>query len=443
LTFHAVTMAIVISNAWLVDIDPPAARRGGLRIEGSTIAQVSEDPAAGPGDEVVDAGGAVVMPGLVNGHMHLYSALAVGMPPPRTPPACFREILESVWWRLDRALDLPLCEISAAAGGIEALRCGVTTLIDHHASPSAIEGSLDAIESGLRQTGMRGVLCYETTDRNGSEGRDAGLAENERYLKLCEKRQDGRFAAMVGAHAAFTLSDESLAAVGGLAKRCGVGVHMHVAEDPCDAAICRERYGAGLVDRLERAGVLAVRSLLAHGTHLSDDDLRRVNSSPVLVAHNPRSNMNNAVGYAPVGKIHRPVLLGTDGIGSDMLAELQTAWFKSRDAHAGLTPADCVALLAQSARTAGERLGVELGRLKRGAAADIVLTDYTPSTALTSDNVPGHLIFGMSSRHVRSVMVGGQWRLRDRQLLDIDEPALRAHAASEVKRLRAAMQELD
>jgi len=220
-------MSIVIRNALLVSIDPLDARPGELRIEGGDITAVGPTVPHERSDEVVDAGGAVVCPGMVNGHMHLYSALAVGMPPPRATPTTFHEILAHVWWRLDRTLDLPLCEMSALIGGIEALRCGTTALIDHHASPSAIAGSLDAIESGLDRVGVRGVLCYETTDRNGTEGRDAGLAENEHYLNRCAGTRSGRFAGMAGGHAAFTMSDESLAESAALAKRYNVGVHLH------------------------------------------------------------------------------------------------------------------------------------------------------------------------------------------------------------------------
>ena len=435
-------MPVVIRDAWLMDIDPPHARYGALRIDGQQITAVGPQVNPQPGDEVVDAGGAVVLPGLVNGHAHLYSALAVGMPPPQQAPSTFHQILERVWWRLDRALDLPLVEMSASIGAIDALRSGTTTLIDHHASPSAIDGSLDAIEAGLSAAGLRGLLCYETTDRNGRPGRDAGLAENERYHRRCLARQDQRFGAMAGAHAAFTLSDESLAAIADLAKRFGSGVHIHVAEDPCDAAICRDQYGADLVDRLDRSGVLAVPSILAHATHLAPTDLARINHTPIVLAHNPRSNMNNAVGYAPLPRSTRPVLLGTDGLGSDMLAELAAAWFKARDAHAGLTPADCVAMLAASARKASELLGIELGRLTAAAAADLVLTDYMPATPLNDDNVGGHLIFGLSGRGPRSVMVAGQWRLRNREVVGADEAHLRHQALRQARRLWSRMGEM-
>ena len=436
-------MSIVIRNALCVDIDPPQVRPAEIRIVGQRISEITEHVSAEAGDEVLDAGGAVVMPGLVNGHAHLYAALAAGMPAPSKSPSNFVQILQKVWWRLDRALDEESVEISGGIGALDALHSGTTTVIDHHASPNTITGSLDRIEAGINRIGLRGVLCYETTDRNGTSGRDAALAENERYAKRCAKRADGMFAAMIGAHAAFTMSDESLAAVADLAKRYGLGVHIHVAEDAADAKTCKEKYKTDLLDRLDLAGVLSVPSLLGHGTNLADRGLVRLNDSPVLFAHNPRSNMNNAVGYAPIAKIRRPVLLGTDGIGSDILAELQSAWFKSRDAKADITPERFVDMLAESARQASRMLSIELGKLTPGAAADILLTDYVPATPMTADNLANHLVFAMSSRQVRSVMIAGQWRLFDRHLVGMDEAQLRHRACETAKRLWNRMSELD
>ncbi|MEO7554977.1 MAG: amidohydrolase family protein, partial [Acidimicrobiales bacterium] len=218
--------------------------------------------------------------GLVCGHHHLYSSLARGMPAPDRPPVGFLEILEAIWWRLDRALDLDLVRASARLGALEALESGTTAIVDHHSSPNAIEGSLDVIAEACAEVGVRVACCYETTDRNGLDGAKAGLAENERFL-----RAGGR--GYVGAHAAFTLSDETLEAVAGLAADLGVGVHVHVAEDVSDA-------GAGA-----RWAPHANDSwLLAHGVHLD-----RV--LPGTVAHNPRSNLNNAVGYGRPARFPR------------------------------------------------------------------------------------------------------------------------------------------
>jgi len=468
-------MPITLTNAIIVNLDPLCVTLGTVRIEGETIAEVGPNIAAQGGDEIVDCRGAVIMPGLVNGHTHLYSALACGMPPPARPPTNFHEILQHVWWRLDRALDAESIEMSGTIGALDALHCGTTTLIDHHASPNCIAGSLDLIEHGIDAVGLRAVLCYETTDRNGPDGATAGIEENRRYLgkrqnvemsrrrnaATCsagapssakQRRGDGRFAAMVGAHAAFTLTDASLKACADLAAEFQTGVHIHVAEDPCDDRLCREQYGASLVDRLEKCGIIdgalagkpsaapvARASIFAHGAHLSPDDAERLSAQLAAVAHNPRSNMNNHVGHAPIAHMTN-VLLGTDGIGSDMFTEAKHAWFKACDARVALSPADVIAMLAHAARVAGKMLGKTLDRLAPGAAADVVITDYRPATPLDTTNAAGHLIFALGPQHVRHVLIGGTWTLRDRTPTRLDEAAMRERAIPMTQTLWTRMQ---
>ncbi len=421
-------MATILTNAILADIDPIRIEHGELRIDGATIAERGPSVSRKQGDEAVDCGGCVVLPGLVNGHTHLYSALAVGMPLPPKTPRNFHEILKFVWWRLDQALDAESIETSARIGALAALRCGTTTLIDHHASPNHIAGSLDLIERALGDVGVRGVLCYETTDRHGPAGCDAGIEENRRYLHACVSRTGGQFAGLVGAHASFTLEDASLDRLAALALECDSGVHIHVAEDPCDEADCRRRFNRSLIDRLAEFALLRPHTVFAHGTHLDADAIARVNDAGLTMAHNPRSNMNNAVGYAPVASFQCPVMLGTDGIGSDLFAEAKAAWYVSRHAQAGLAPNDLIAMIAASARRASRSLGVTLGKLEPGAAADIVVTHYRPFTPLTSDNLAGHFIFGLAANHVRGVLVGGQWKLRDGEVLSCDATATRLSA---------------
>ncbi|MEK6675515.1 MAG: amidohydrolase family protein [Planctomycetota bacterium] len=441
-------MGIVLTNALLVDIDPLRVDACELRIDGGRIVARNARIATEPGDEIVNCGGGVILPGLVNGHTHLYSALAVGMPAPANTPRNFLEILKFVWWRLDQALDVESIVVSARIGAIQALRCGTTTFIDHHASPNCISGSLDLIERGISEVGLRGVMCYETTDRHGRLGRKAGLDENRRYLDKCRNSRDGRFAAMVGAHASFTLEDDSLDALTDMAVSFDTGVHIHVAEDPCDDEDARSRRqpndahavsSHALIDRLERHGLLRSKSILAHGTHLTSESVARLNEAGVTLAHNARSNMNNAVGYAPMAAFCCPVMLGTDGIGGDMFAEAKAAWMISRHQKAGLTPVDIVAMLANSARRASQALGVTLGKLEVGAAADVVITDYVSFTPLTTENLTGHLLFGLFSNHVRSVIVNGVWRLRDGWLVDLD---LAAECNSAVQAARSLWQRM-
>src|SRR5689334_21187829 len=220
-------MPTFFRDALLIQLAPPRVESGNLRVADGKIVGVGAEVAAASGDEIVDCGGAVLMPGLVNGHIHLYSALAAGMPAPPRAPRNFHEILMFIWWRLDRAHTLESVEMSGLIGALAAVRCGTTTLIDHHASPDAIDGSLSALENGIATVGCRCVTCYEVTDRNRADEAKAGLAENERYARECQKRSDGRFAGMVGAHASFTMEEESLRDCVELARRLNVGVHIH------------------------------------------------------------------------------------------------------------------------------------------------------------------------------------------------------------------------
>ncbi|MHC4064799.1 MAG: amidohydrolase family protein [Planctomycetota bacterium] len=424
---------VTLTNAILLDLDPPRACPGGVRVEGGQIAAVGDAAVPAGAEAIHDCGGAVVLPGLVNAHTHLYSALAVGMPPPAEPPQNFLEILQRVWWKLDLALDERAIEASAVIGAIEALRCGTTTLIDHHASPNCVGGSLDLVERGLERAGLRGVLCYEVTDRHGPDGRRAGLNETARYLDRCTRRGDGRFAGLVGAHALFTLEDSALDALAELTREFDTGLHIHLAEDACDEEACNAEHQMFLLDRLKAHGLLQPAALFAHGTHVGDDDIMALSRTGCTVVHNSRSNMNNSVGHAPVHRLlgSVPLALGTDGIGSDMLAEAKAAYFKAHDQGISLGPAHVVAMLAASARRASQALDTPLGRLEAGYAADLVVTDYVPPTPITDDNAPGHALFGLDARHVKDVMIGGQWRLKDRRVVGLDEAAER-RAASEV-----------
>jgi cytosine/adenosine deaminase-related metal-dependent hydrolase len=336
-------------------------------------------------------------PGLVCGHHHLYSSLARGMPGPPRRPTGFADILELVWWRLDRALDLELVRWSSLLGAVEALEAGTTAIVDHHSSPEAIDGSLDVIASACAEVGVRVTCCYEVSDRGGPDRAKAGLAENERFL-----RSGGR--GLVGAHACFTLGDETLDAVAGLAGDLGVGVHIHVAEDRVDA-------GAGA--RLE--GLAGDDWLLAHCVHLD-----RVLAGTVL--HSPRSNLHNAVGYGRPGRFPR-VALGTDGIGADMLEEFRLAFVAARADDVTASPGTAWRWLE-----AGRGLVPEVG-------GDVV-------TWPDQDMDPWHVAYttGRAVRPLR-VEVGGRLVLDETGPTLVDGPRIRARAREEAQRLFARMTE--
>jgi putative selenium metabolism protein SsnA len=429
---------MILKNGVLVTLDPQRVERSELRIEGGHIAARGPALEPAPGEEVLDLEDALVLPGLVNAHTHLYSALARGMPGPKKPPRSFVEILERVWWRLDYALDEESVHLSGLVGAIEAARSGTSVLFDHHASPSFVRGSLDALRRATEEVGLRSVLCYETTDRNGLEGRDAGIAENRAFVA---GGPTALTRGMVGAHASFTLSDESLDQLAGTVREGGSSLHIHVAEDRADVEDCRKRCGAGVVGRLRRHGLLGPRALLVHGVHLAETELREAQDAGAWLVHCPRSNTNNAVGYAPTAAFRRAAL-GTDGLDQDMLAEARAAFLKMREAGRADALEAALAMLVGGQRLASAFFGVPLGTLESDAPADLVVLDYRPPTPLTAANLAGHLLFGLDRSHVRSTMVAGRFVLRDRVVATVDEAAVFARARAAAERLWNRMRPL-
>jgi putative selenium metabolism protein SsnA len=427
---------MLLRNCTLLTLAPPRVGRRDLRIEDGVITASAPAVPARRGEEVRDLGGAVVMPGMVCAHTHLYSSLSRGMPAPRRAPGNFTQILEYVWWRLDRALDEDMIYASALAGAVDAVRYGTTTLIDHHASPNAIPGSLDIIRTALADVGLRGVLCYETTDRGGARKRDAGLHENERFA--LRQAGDPMARGMIGAHASFTLSDATMERLAGAVRASGCGLHIHAAEDVSDV----RRTPGGIIRRLDRFGLLTPRTILAHGVHLTAAECARVRRSGAWLVHNPRSNMNNAVGYAPIDRFGAHAALGTDGFPADMFEEAKIGFFRNRES-ARPAPFDRIpAMLAAGQALVSGIFERPFGTLEAGAPADIAVLDYRPPTPLTPANVLGHFLFGMHARMVTDVMVHGAWILRDRRMVRIDEERLARQTRRAAQRLWKAMEAL-
>ena len=422
-----------ITNGLFASLLPePSVAEGDLVVEGGRIVAFGPGEAARV-DAAVDAKGALVLPGMVNAHTHLYSALAVGMPAPAVAPTNFVEILERIWWRLDRALDPETLHLSGLIGGLEAARSGVTVVFDHHASPSWIEGSLGILARALDTVGLRGVLCYEVTDRGGPELALAGIEENVGFTEHWETRADRRFRGLIGGHASLTLSDATLEALGTACDQTGRGFHIHVAEDRADLD------AGDPVARYAAHGLLGPSTLIAHGVHLDDAALATLAEHGCWLAHNPRSNMNNAVGYAQRVASYPRVAIGTDGIGSDVLCEARTAFLKARDAGVDDAWGLPMRLLQGGLTLAEQHLGVPMGRFEPGAAADVVLTDYVPPTPLHAYNLAGHLLFGFDRSHIKAVWAHGRqvWPTT----LDLQPLYARSRAAAQA--LWERMGELD
>ena len=411
---------------------------GAVYIEGDTIVEIGDSAeltARHPDGEQLDAQGKVVMPGSICGHTHFYSTFSRGMGIPGAPASNFVEILEKLWWRLDRALLPEDVRFSALVPLVDAIRHGCTTLIDHHASPNAIEGSLDIIAETVKQAGLRASLCYEVTDRNGKDGAQAGIAENVRFIKRTQQEQDPQLGASFGLHAALTLSDETLAACSEAGRAVGSGFHIHVAEGTADETESLRLYNMRVVERLNKFGILGPQTLAIHCVHLDTREKVMLAETRTLVTHQPRSNMNNAVGLPDVaGLMQRGITvgLGNDGFSNDMFSEMKAAYMahKLKNGDPRAMPGDAVMQMAyaNNAVVAGRFFPKPVGELSPGAFADIVFLDYDPPTDLNPGNLPWHIIFGLDGANVTHTIASGKVLMRDRQLCTLDEAAIMARA---------------
>ena len=396
----------------------------------SAVGSTAEMRKQSPQAEVVDCTGKLIMPGFICAHHHFYSTMARGMAIPGEPASNFVQILERLWWKLDRALSDEDITLSAQIPLIECIRNGTTTVIDHHASPAMREGSLDLIESAVRQAGIRASLCYEVSDRNVEGG---GIEENQRFIKKTGQG-DGQVAAMMGLHASFTLSDKTLERCVGIARDGGVGCHIHVAEDAADREDSLRKYGVPTVMRLEKLGVSGRKSLFIHCVHIDEPEMERIAATQTAVVHNPESNMNNAVGVTPLFQIMKTgalVGLGTDGMSSDMLAQMRCAYLlhrlANRDPRVAFVEAPQL-LLQNNAEIAQRQFGLALGQIAAGSPADLAILDYRPPTPLNEANFLGHLIFGLVDAVVDTTVCRGKILMRDKKVLALDEERIAARS---------------
>jgi putative selenium metabolism protein SsnA len=387
--------------------------------------------------EVVDLGGNLVLPGLINPHMHLYSTLARGMPLlAGDPPANFTEVLERIWWPLDRALDEESVYLSALLGLMECVRGGVTTIIDHHASEGWVAGSLDAVARAASDLGVRICTCFETTDRDGEQVSRQGFEENVRFAAATQNDPGllggvASRAATLGLHASLTLSADSLARAKELVGESGIpGVHVHVAEDKADPADSLAKAGVRTVERLHSAGLLGPGTIAAHCVWVDDDEVKLLAETGTKVVHNPSSNMNNAVGRTDVARLRAAgvtLAVGSDGMTGDILSQLAQAYLVRRDAAGDPRVGwDDAAAFLEGNRAVADVFfpGSGLGSLAVGGPADLAIFDYDPYTPLDGGNLLGHLLYGGLGARVRSVVCGGRFVMRDWRFPNHDLAAL-------------------
>ena len=397
-----------------------------------------------PDAEPVDCSGKIILPGFICAHHHFYSTMARGMAIPGEPASNFVEILERLWWKVDRALSAEDITLSAQVPLIECIRNGTTAVIDHHASPSMRDGSLDLIEDAVREAGIRASLCYEVSDRNMPGG---GIAENERFIKKVGKG-DGQITAMMGLHASFTVSDETVEKCVGIAKDAGVGCHIHVAEDLADRTDSLAKYGVPTVERLHRLNVTGEKSIFVHCVHIDEAEMRILADTRTAVVHNPESNMNNAVGVTPLLKLlEKGVLvgLGTDGMNSDMLVQMRCAYLlhrlANRDPRVAFLEAPQL-LFQNNAEIAARQFGLRLGEIAEGRPADLAILDYRPPTPLSEANFLGHLIFGLVDATVDTTVCKGKILMKNKKVLTLDEERIAARSRELAPKMWTRLQEL-
>lgn len=436
---------LLIGNGRMVtrDGDTPFIEDGCVAIDGGIIAEVGGTAslrAKYANAEFIDAQGGVIMPGMINAHNHIYSAFARGLNIKGYAPKGFLDVLDGMWWTIDRNLMLDATEASADATFIDCIENGVTTVIDHHASYGAIEGSLFRIAESAKRYGVRANLCYEISDRDGKDKMRAAVKENVDFLNWCKTQDSDWLSGMMGMHAQFTLSDESLSYCMEQ-KPEGAGCHIHVAEGIYDVTQCLKEHGKRPVYRLHDYGILGENSICGHCTHVSEAEMDLIKETNTMVSHNPESNMGNAIGCPPVLRMFNKGILiglGTDGYTNDMLESYKVANLLHKHELCDPTVAwgEIPAMLFDNnAKMCARFMKTPVGVLAPGALGDVIVMDYDPLTPMGADNINGHVMFGMNGHSVKTTVIGGQVKMMDRQLVGVDKAQVMAHCREQAQQL--------
>ncbi|KAA0284717.1 MAG: putative aminohydrolase SsnA [Chloroflexi bacterium] len=431
---------MLITNANLITWESPnrVFANHAILIEGGRIKEVGTTRSLAtkhPKAKQFDAKDQYVMPGGICAHTHYYGAFARGMAIPGPAPRDFPDILRKLWWPLDRSLDAEGVRYSALVCLVDAIKHGSTTLIDHHASPNFIDGSLDVIADAVDKSGLRSVLCYEVTDRDGNEKANAGIEENVRFIKRLASNPHPRLSAAFGLHASLTLSGTTLQACASSIPE-GTGFHIHTAEHESDEYDSLQKSGMRVIDRLQKHGILGPNTIAAHGVHFDAREMEILKETGTWLSHQPRSNMNNGVGTAQIESMLRlgiKVCLGNDGFSNSMWDDWKAAYLLHKIEHRdprrmGGYDVQQMAAYNNAALAQVFFPDAPIGQIKPGAAADLIFVDYHPFTPLTDGNLPWHIIFGFQQSMVTSTMVDGKFLMKDRELITLDETEIAARA---------------
>lgn len=430
---------LLVGNGTVITRDEamPIIEEGCVAIEGNKIKEVGSTQVLKEKygtARFIDAKGKLIMPGFINTHMHYYSTFARGMANDSPPAMKFSDILKGLWWRLDKVLTLEDVYYSAVVPMIEQVKNGVTTVFDHHASPYAIKGSLFKIAEAAEHIGIRSNLCYETSDRDGEKIADEGIAENVEFIKYCNSKKDDMLKGMFGLHASMTISEKTLDKCLDAAAGLDAGFHVHCAEGIEDVEDSKAKYGKGVIERWYDAGVLSDKTIAVHCIHISEKEMDMLKEKDTMVVHNPESNMGNAVGASPVLEMFgKGILLGlgTDGYTADMMESYKVGNIihKHVKGDSKVAWAEIPEMLFINNRKIAKRfIGGQVGILKEGALADVIVVDYNPPTPINEGNVNSHLLFGINGRNVETTIANGRVLMEGRKLVNVDEERILARS---------------
>jgi len=429
-----------IVNAWISQIADESINPifGDIKIEDGKITSIieldSSNTSSAVGDNIIDAGGRVVTIPLVNFHDHIYSGLAKGLPI-KGDMSSFQNILKDLWWKLDLDLDLEMIKASAQMAVLESIRNGVTYIFDHHASPNNTERSLSTIADVIEDSGLRGVLCFETSDRNGEDLSQASIEENQNFFL---NQTNENIKALFGLHASFTVEDKTLKQVSEFGQNNNVGIHVHLAEDKSDNEISLEKFGKNPIERFNDFGLLNSKSILAHGIHLTESDYKILESSCAALAYNLDSNLNNSVGLPNFKMVPNTttVLVGTDGMHANIARSFKQLFLQLR--HSGFSFDDAFGFMIGAyfnQHKFAKQFFQDFPSLNVGDRADLIIWDYIPPTPFTSDNFWGHYLYGVVERPVKTVIQNGNVLMKDFNFVNINETEIASKIFEQGNRL--------
>lgn len=418
-----------IANAWICRIENNSIVPyfGDLEVEHGRIARIFKrnfndyiDKKSNAGNTVYNAGGRLLTIPLVNFHDHFYSRLAKGLPINK-PMNNFQNVLKNLWWDLDKKLSLDMVEASAKMSVIEAIKNGVTYIFDHHSSPNAANGSLEKIAEVLMDNNIRGALCFETTDRNGATLSKAGMEENINFLK---NYSGSNLKSLLGLHASFTLSDDTLAEASELVEEYNLGIHIHLCEDKSDRTLSKQYTDQLPVKRLVQNKLLNGKSILGHGVFLTQKEYYQISASGSAIVYNPDSNMNNAVGLPLYSKVpsNIPILIGTDGMHGNIAKSMKQYFLLLRDQKNSMEETFSLFIKSYFDQIAFvKKYFDDFPSIVENDRADFIVWDYIPPTPINGSNFWGHFIYGALESNIKTVVQEGNILLKDFKLTEIDD----------------------